>query len=169
MDAVVRWDAFKAVGSRGDIELSFRCLSGENSRNLKNLFYLLCRCLRITVISLARVQSGRVGRANTLALMIQSRSSSPSSLPPWPPWTRRKSCGLHSISLLILFAASSLCISSMRDFSSVAASWSFRLIASITPCHNFCDSRSSCSSNGRAFGGVSLACEASKSSVFLPV
>lgn len=106
---------------------------------------------------------------HTLALMIQSRSSSPSSLPPGPPCTRRNSCACQSTPSFILLAASSRCISSIRALSSVAVSWSFRFTASVTTFQSRCDSRSSCSSNGRVFGGVCFARVASKRSCFLPV
>ena len=105
----------------------------------------------------------------TLAFKIQSRSSSPSSGPPRPPRARRNSRGCQSTPSSARFAASSLCMSSILDFSSVATSCSLCFRACVTLCHSFCDSRSYCSSSGRAVGGVSLACVASNRSSFLPV
>ena len=102
--------------------------------------------------------SGRIlycaAETNISALRIQSRSSSPSSDPPGPPRTIRNSLGCHSIPSSALLAASSRCMSSTFVFSSVAASWFLSLMASTVLYHNFCDSRSCCSSNGRTIGGV---------------
>ena len=103
------------------------------------------------------------------AFSIQSRSSSPSSGPPGPPCTRRNSLGCHSTPSLALRAASSLCMSSIRVLSSVAASWFRSLRAATVLYHNFCDSRSCCSSSGRTNGGVALAVVASNNTSFLPV
>lgn len=103
------------------------------------------------------------------AFMIQSRSSSPSSGPPGPPWTGRKSLGRHSMPLSTLAAASWRCLSSIFVFSAVATSWFLARSASTVSCQSFCDSRSSCSSNGLATGGVCFAFVASNRSSFWPV
>lgn len=60
-------------------------------------------------------------QAHIFAFNIQSRSSSPSSDPPGPPWTLLKSFGCHSMPCSALFAVSSRCRSSILVFSSVAA------------------------------------------------
>lgn len=101
--------------------------------------------------------------------MIQFRSSSPSSCPPGPPCTARNSLGRQSTPSSARLAASSRCIFSIRDFSSVAALWSLFLMAMLTFSHSLTDSRSSCSAIGRVFGYVSFAFDASKRSSFLPV
>lgn len=104
-----------------------------------------------------------------LAFNIQSRSSSPSSRPPGPPWTGLKSRGRHSTPSSALLAASSLCISSILVFSSVASSWFLLITAWAVLYQSFWDSRSSCSSSGRASGGVCRALAALKRRSFLPV
>lgn len=104
-----------------------------------------------------------------LAFRIQSRSSSPSSDPPVPPCTALKYRGCHSLPVSALLAASSLCISSILVLSSVAASWLPSFSATIVLCHSFCDSRSSCSSRGRAMGAVCFAWVALKRGSFFPV
>lgn len=106
---------------------------------------------------------------NISALRIQSRSSSPSSDPPGPPWTFRKSLGCHSTPFSALLAASSRCISSTLVFSSVAASWLRSFMAITVLYHNFWDSRSSCSSNGRTIGAECLALVASNRTSLWPV
>lgn len=107
--------------------------------------------------------------SHMLAANIQSRSSSPSSDPPGPPRTFLKSFGCHSVPDCCLWAANSLCRSSIFVFSSVAASWFCSLIATTVLCQSFCDSPSSCSSSGRTFGGVCLAWVASNKTSFFPV
>lgn len=101
--------------------------------------------------------------------MIQFKSSSPSSCPPGPPCTARNNLGRQSTPSSARLAASSRCIFSMRDFSSVAALWSLFLMAMLTFSHSLTDSRSSCSATGLVFGYVSLAFDASNRSSFLPV
>ena len=121
------------------------------------------------MISAAGYIEGVVRNSHILAFKIQSRSSSPSSGPPGPPCTALKYLGCHSLPVSALLAASSLCISSILVLSSVAASWFPSFSATIVLCHSFCDSRSSCSSRGRAMGGVCFACVALKRSSFFPV
>lgn len=71
------------------------------------------------------------------AFNIQSRSSSPSSGPPGPPRTLRKSFGCHSIPCSCRFAVSSRWRSSIFVFSSVAAAWFDSLMAKTVLYHNF--------------------------------
>lgn len=104
-----------------------------------------------------------------LAFKIQSRSSSPSSGPPGPPLTCLNNLGCQSTPSSALLAASSLCISSIFVFSSVATIWFCSLTAWAVLYQSFCDSRSSCSSRGRVCGGVCLDFVASKSKSLFPV
>ena len=150
-------------------ETSVWIMSREDCSDLQNLLRLFLGCFGIASARSVRRHRKDIQEAYIFALMIQSRSSSPSSDPPRPPRTRRKSRGCQSTPSSARLAASSRCISSMRDFSVVAASWSFVLRAWVTFSHNFCDSRSSCSLRGLTLGGVSFARLASKSSSFLPV
>lgn len=101
--------------------------------------------------------------------MIQFKSSSPSSSPPGPPCTARNNLGRQSTPSSARFAASSRCMFSIRDFSSVAALWSLFLMAMLTFSHSLTDSRSSCSATGLVFGYVSFAFDASKRRSLLPV
>ena len=87
------------------------------------------------------------------ALMIQSRSSSPSSGPLGPPRTRRKYFGRQSNPSSARLAASIRCRSSIFAFSSVATSWFFLMTACAVVYHSLCDSRSPCSSIGLVKGG----------------
>jgi len=103
------------------------------------------------------------------AFSNQSKSSSPSSDPPGPPWTLLKYLGCHSMPCSFRLAVSSRCRSSIFDFSSVAAVWSEALIACTVLYHSFWDSRSSCSSSGRAIGGVCREFVALKRISFWPV
>ena len=100
------------------------------------------------------------------AFSIQSRFSWPSSEPHGPPCTFLNSRGCHSE---VRCDASSRCMSSILDFSSVAVSWSLCFSATTTLCQSFCDSRSPCSANGRAEMLVSRVEEASKMSSCFPV
>lgn len=104
-----------------------------------------------------------------LAIKIQSKSSSPSSDPPRPPLTGLNSLGFHSTPSSALLAASSLCMSSILVFSSVASSWFRAFTASAVAYHSFCDSRSPCSSNVRIVGGVGFDLSALNSKSFFPV
>ena len=106
---------------------------------------------------------------NISAFKIQSRSSSPSSGPPGPPRTGLNNFGRNSIPFSLRCAASSLCISSILVFSSVAASWFCSFSATHVLYQSFCDSRSFCSSKGRARGGLCLAWVASNRTSFFPV
>lgn len=125
--------------------------------------------VRPSLIKLARFQRSSQVPAHIFALMTQSKSSSPSSCPPGPPCTVRNNLGRQSTPSSARLAASSRCIFSIRDFSSVAALWSLFLMAMLTFSHNLTDSRSSCSATGLVFGYVSLAFDASKRRSFLPV
>jgi hypothetical protein len=102
-------------------------------------------------------QNKNTAETHMCALMIHSSSSSPSSSPPGPPLTARNSLGCHSTFSAARLAASSLCMSSIFVFSSVASSWFLSLTARAVAAQSFCDSRSSCSSKGLACGLDGLA------------
>lgn len=101
----------------------------ENGRNRQNLVYLLLWCTPITAIPRQYSTSKDKGETCILAFKIQSKSSSPSSEPPGPPLTALNNRGRQSTPSSTRFAASSLCISSILVFSSVANSWSRALTA----------------------------------------
>lgn len=111
-------------------------------------------------------------RTYSSASITHSRLSSPAQSPgppaPLPPRAFRNSWGFHSVPSG-RWVASSRWRSSITDFSSVATRWSPFLIAAVVLDHSRWDSRSPCSDNGRAFGGVSFACAASNNGSFLPV
>lgn len=134
----------------------------------QDLLGLFLRCLSITILLVVLTLNSE-GRSHMLAFRIQSRSSSPSSDPPRPPLTGLNNRGCHSTPSSARLAASSLCMSSILVFSSVATTWSTAFTAWAVLYHNFCDSRSSCSSRGRATGGVCRAFVALNRRSFLPV
>ena len=143
----------RPVLGRRQIGMLGRRLTSKDGSHGENLLGFDLRGWTVTASISSRILYF-CSETNISAFRIQSRSSSPSSDPPGPPRTIRNKFGCHSIPSSTLFAASSRCMSSTFVFSSVAASWFLSLMASTVLYHNFCDSRSCCSSNGRTVGGV---------------
>ena len=108
---------------KGDVELLGGFLAAEDGGDGEDLLGFGLRAWAIAGLTVSCViQRGRFFGTYISALRIQSRSSSPSSGPPGPPRTLLKNRGFHSRDSSCLFAASSLCMSSILVFSSVASS-----------------------------------------------
>lgn len=109
---------------RGNVEFLRGLLAFEDWGDSKDLLGYSVWSLPISISrkGLALRMTCKENDSHILAFNIQSRSSSPSSGPPGPPWTLRNRLGRHSTPSSALLAASSRCRSSILVFSSVATS-----------------------------------------------